>query len=102
LENIKTASEAVDLIAKKNYYLRFSPCWNHRFFFKKDAGVVTTCAHAHYIVTEYGVVFLYGKYARKRKKIQSLLHVPIIDKCWKENHLRGLSTCNFLLNEAGI
>jgi acyl-CoA hydrolase len=35
-------------------------------FLKKGAGVVTTRAHAHYIVTEYGVAFLYGKNMRER------------------------------------
>jgi acyl-CoA hydrolase len=30
-------------------------------FLKKGAGIVTTRAHAHYIVTEYGVAYLYGK-----------------------------------------
>ncbi len=37
-------------------------------FLKKGAGVVTTRAHAHYIVTEYGVAFLYGKNMRERAK----------------------------------
>jgi acyl-CoA hydrolase len=35
-------------------------------FLKQGAGVVTTRAHAHYIVTEYGVAFLYGKNMRER------------------------------------
>ncbi|HYK76315.1 MAG TPA: acetyl-CoA hydrolase/transferase C-terminal domain-containing protein [Daejeonella sp.] len=35
---------------------------------KTGAGVVTTRAHAHYIVTEYGVAFLYGKNMRERAK----------------------------------
>ncbi len=33
---------------------------------KPGAGVVTTRAHAHYIVTEYGVANLYGKNMRQR------------------------------------
>lgn len=37
-------------------------------FLKKGAGIVTTRAHAHYIVTEYGVAFLYGKNMRERAK----------------------------------
>jgi acyl-CoA hydrolase len=37
-------------------------------FLKKGAGVVTTRAHAHYIVTEYGVAFLYGKNMHERAK----------------------------------
>jgi acyl-CoA hydrolase len=37
-------------------------------FIKPGAGVVTTRAHAHYIVTEYGVAYLYGKNMRQRAK----------------------------------
>jgi acyl-CoA hydrolase len=35
---------------------------------KTGAGVVTTRAHAHYIVTEYGIAYLYGKNLRQRAK----------------------------------
>ena len=35
---------------------------------KQGAGVVTTRANAHYIVTEYGVAFLYGKNMQQRAK----------------------------------
>lgn len=35
---------------------------------KPGAGVVTTRAHAHYVVTEYGVAYLYGKNMRQRAK----------------------------------
>jgi acyl-CoA hydrolase len=37
-------------------------------FLKKGAGVVTTRAHAHYIITEYGIAYLYGKNMRQRAK----------------------------------
>jgi acyl-CoA hydrolase len=37
-------------------------------FLKQGAGVVTTRAHAHYIVTEYGVAFLLGKNMHQRAK----------------------------------
>lgn len=37
-------------------------------FLKKGAGVVTTRAHIHYVVTEYGVVDLYGKTIKQRVK----------------------------------
>ncbi len=37
-------------------------------FLKPGAGVVTTRAHAHYIVTEYGIAYLYGKNLRQRAK----------------------------------
>ena len=35
-------------------------------FLKQGAGVVTTRAHVHYIVTEYGVANLYGKNLSQR------------------------------------
>ncbi|WP_187263827.1 acetyl-CoA hydrolase/transferase family protein [Pontibacter beigongshangensis] len=35
-------------------------------FLKTGASVVTTRAHAHYIVTEYGIAFLWGKNLRQR------------------------------------
>jgi len=37
-------------------------------FLKPGAGVVTTRAHAHYVVTEYGVAYLFGKNMRQRAK----------------------------------
>ena len=37
-------------------------------FLKAGAGVVTTRAHAHYIVTEYGVANLFGQNMRQRAK----------------------------------
>lgn len=35
---------------------------------KQGAGVVTTRAHVHYVVTEYGVAYLYGQNLRNRAK----------------------------------
>ena len=35
-------------------------------FLKPGAGVVTTRAHVHYVVTEYGVAYLFGKNLRQR------------------------------------
>lgn len=35
---------------------------------KQGAGVVTTRAHVHYLVTEYGVAFLFGKSMSKRAR----------------------------------
>lgn len=37
-------------------------------FLNPGAGVVATRAHAHYIVTEFGVAYLYGKNLRQRAK----------------------------------
>ena len=39
----------------------------------QGAGVVTTRAHAHYIVTEYGVAELYGRTIRDR--IRALIDI---------------------------
>jgi acyl-CoA hydrolase len=35
---------------------------------KSGAGVVTTRSHVHYIVTEYGVAYLFGKNLRQRAR----------------------------------
>lgn len=37
-------------------------------FLKTGAGVVTTRGHIHYVVTEFGVAYLYGKNLRQRAK----------------------------------
>lgn len=37
-------------------------------FLKPGAAVVTTRAHVHYVVTEYGVAYLYGKNLKQRAK----------------------------------
>lgn len=38
-------------------------------YLKQGAGVVTTRAHVHYVVTEFGVANLYGKNLRQRAKM---------------------------------
>ena len=42
-------------------------------YLKNGAGVVTTRAHAHYIVTEYGIANLYGKTIKER--VKSLVNI---------------------------
>src|SRR5690606_14909129 len=37
-------------------------------YLQKGAGVVTTRAHAHYVVTEHGIAYLYGKSIAERAK----------------------------------
>ena len=37
-------------------------------FLKQGAGVVTTRGHVHYVVTEYGTAYLYGKSLKQRAK----------------------------------
>lgn len=46
-------------------------------FLKQGAGVVTTRAHVHYIVTEHGVADLYGKAIRDRVKALINIADPI-------------------------
>ena len=38
-------------------------------FLKEGAGVTTTRAHVHYIVTEYGIANLYGQNLRQRARL---------------------------------
>lgn len=58
-------------------------------YLQHGAGVVTTRGHIHYVVTEYGVAFLYGKNLRQRaKELISIAHPD--DREWleKECHER--------------
>jgi acyl-CoA hydrolase len=45
-------------------------------FLKQGAGVVTTRAHVHYVVTEYGVAHLYGKNIRQRAELLTNIAHP--------------------------
>ena len=38
-------------------------------YLQQGAGVVTTRGHIHYVVTEYGIAYLYGKNLRQRAKM---------------------------------
>ena len=53
-------------------------------FLKQGAGVVTTRAHVHYVVTEYGTAYLYGKNLSQRahelKKIAAPEHQEELDR----------------------
>lgn len=53
-------------------------------FLKEGAGVVTTRAHVHYVVTEFGAAYLYGKNLRQRahelKKIAAPEHQEELEK----------------------
>ncbi|HEY1061708.1 MAG TPA: acetyl-CoA hydrolase/transferase C-terminal domain-containing protein [Daejeonella sp.] len=46
-------------------------------FLKEGAGVVTTRAHVHYVVTEYGVAYLFGKNLRQRAMALIAIAHPI-------------------------
>ena len=56
---------------------------------KPGAGVVTTRAHIHYVVTEYGVVNLYGKSIKERTKLLISIAHP--------NHREALEKQSFQL-----
>jgi len=56
-------------------------------FLKQGAGVVTTRAHVHYVVTEYGTAFLLGKNLHQRAK--ALINIA------HPNHREGLEKAAF-------
>jgi len=58
-------------------------------FLKQGAGVVTTRAHMHYVVTEYGVANLYGKNMRQRAyELIGLAHPDHREELEREAHKR--------------
>jgi 4-hydroxybutyrate CoA-transferase len=61
-------------------------------FLKTGAGVVTTRANAHYVVTEYGIAYLYGKNLKERAKALISIAHP--------NHRESLSEAAFLLDKS--
>lgn len=57
-------------------------------FLKPGAGVVTTRAHVHYVVTEHGVAYLYGKNLQQRAKALVAIAAPqhreeLERACWE-------------------
>lgn len=58
-------------------------------FLKKGAGVVTTRAHMHYVVTEYGVAQLFGKNLRQRAlALIDIAHPDHREELHREAHRR--------------
>jgi acyl-CoA hydrolase len=55
-------------------------------FLKEGAGVVTTRAHVHYVVTEYGVAYLFGKNLRQRAMALIAIAHPI-HREWLEKEM---------------
>lgn len=56
---------------------------------KPGAGVVTTRAHTHYVVTEYGVANLYGKNLRQRaRELIEIAHPDHREQLEREAHER--------------
>lgn len=60
---------------------------------KPGAGVVTTRAHVHYIVTEYGVADLFGKNLKDRaKSLINISHPDHREALEKAAHVYSRST----------
>ena len=56
---------------------------------KEGAGVVTTRAHVHYVVTEYGIAYLYGKNLVERaKELIKIAHPDHQDRLEEEAFMR--------------
>jgi len=54
---------------------------------KTGAGVVTTRSHVHYIVTEYGIAYLYGKTLRERaERLIAIAHPDHREELAKMTH----------------
>ncbi len=54
-------------------------------FLKPGSGVVTTRAHVHYVVTEYGVANLYGKTIKQRvKALATIAHPDFSEQIMRE------------------
>jgi acyl-CoA hydrolase len=59
---------------------------------KAGAGVVTTRANVHYVVTEYGIAYLYGKNLKERAKaLVNIAHPAHRDKLSEAIFLMGKS-----------
>ena len=63
-------------------------------YLNQGAGVVTTRAHVHYVVTEYGVADLYGKNIHQRMKaLINIAHPDHRENLYqKANELCGLNS----------
>ena len=61
-------------------------------FLKEGAGVVTTRGHVHWVVTEYGMVNLFGKGLKQRaKELISIAHPSHREELERSFHERFLS-----------
>ena len=62
-------------------------------FLRPGAGVVTTRAHVHYVVTEHGVAYLYGRNLQQRAQaligIAAPEHREELEKAYRERFGRG-------------
>lgn len=61
-------------------------------FLKQGASVVTTRAHMHYVVTEYGVAYLFGKNLRQRAKALIAIAHPDDRESLEKNYFERFGT----------
>ncbi|MBL0341610.1 MAG: acetyl-CoA hydrolase/transferase family protein [Bacteroidetes bacterium] len=61
-------------------------------FLKQGASVVTTRAHVHYVVTEYGVAYLFGKNLRQRAKSLIAIAHPDDRESLEKNYFERFGT----------
>lgn len=59
---------------------------------KPGAGVVTTRAHVHYVITEYGTAYLFGKNLQQRAQALAKIAHPK-HREWLEKEIRGRFGC---------
>mmetsp|Transcript_4411 Transcript_4411/g.6237 ORF Transcript_4411/g.6237 Transcript_4411/m.6237 type:complete len:499 (-) Transcript_4411:50-1546(-) len=63
----------------------------------EGAGVVTTRAHAHYVVTEYGIAYLYGRSLNERAQaLISIAHPDDRESLQEEALKRGLYRSTYI------
>jgi acyl-CoA hydrolase len=66
-------------------------------FLKEGAGVVTTRGHVHWVVTEYGIIDLFGKNLKQRAKALINLahpdHREQLDRAMHERFYKGAECC---------
>lgn len=74
-------------------------------FLKRGAGVVTTRAHVHWVVTEYGAVNLYGKNLHQRAEalisISHPQHRAKLEQALKDNYWSKWDDPNYIIDVSG-
>jgi acyl-CoA hydrolase len=60
-------------------------------FLKQGGGVVTTRAHIHYVITEYGIAYLYGKTLKGRMKELVRITHPNHQEYLEKSYFEALS-----------
>ena len=66
-------------------------------FLKQGAGVVTTRAHVHYVITEYGVAYLYGKNLHQRALALTKIAHPDHRESLEQEVIKRFGSRNFFV-----